>query len=162
MERESFDKEKSVLYKMKLIDKLVGRNLFLKAECFGKGDKIKNIPTRSQIEIMHYILEHINEDVYQRDLEKVLNLRRATISGILGTMEKYGYIDRTIDKNDTRTKKIKLSSKAKENYLKGMEYLESVQKVLLKDISEDDLKVFNKVIDKMHKNLEENIDNALK
>ena len=162
MEKEEFGKDKSMLYKIKSIDKLADRNLFLKAGCINSGDRIKNIPTRSQIEIMHYILEHINENVYQRDLEKVLDLRRATISGILGTMEKNGFIERTIDKNDTRIKKITLSPKAKSIYLKGMYYLKSLDEVLIKDISEDDLKTFNKVIEKMHNNLENNINNAFK
>lgn len=160
MGKEEFGKDKSVLYRMKAIDKLVDRNLFLRAGCFNNGDNMKIIPTRSQLEIIHYILDHINEEVYQRDLEQVLNLRRATISGILGTMEKNGFIERTIDKNDTRTKKITLSPKAKSIYLRGIKYLESLEEILTKDISEDDLKVFNKVIEKMHDNLENNMNNA--
>lgn len=160
MKKEEFGKDKSVLYRMKAIDKLVGRNLFLRADCFNNGDNMKNIPTRSQLEIIHYILDHINEEVYQRDLEQVLNLRRATISGILGTMEKNGFIERAIDKNDTRTKKITLSPKAKSIYLRGIKYLESLEEILTKDISEDDLRTFNKVIEKMHNNLENNMNNA--
>ena len=102
------------------------------------------------------------EDEAAQKYQKVLNLRRATISGILGTMEKNGFIERTIDKNDTRIKKITLSPKAKSIYLKGMHYLKSLDEVLIKDISKDDLKTFNKVIEKMHNNLENNINNVFK
>ena len=55
-----------------------------------------------------------------------------------------------------------MSPKAKSIYLKGMQYLKSLEEVLIKDISEDDLKTFNKVIEKMHNNLENNVNNAFK
>lgn len=161
MEEDCTFKGKSILYKLKSIDKLVVRNLISDLECMQKNEKYKNSPSRSQIEIIQYLLNHINEDVYQRDLEDVLNLRRATISGILGTMEKNGFIERSIDKKDTRIKKITLSPKAKEEYLKRKKSLENIENIVKKNISDDDLKIFNKVIDKMHKNLEDNINNSI-
>ncbi len=49
--------------------------------------------------------------VYQSELEDVLNLRRATVSGILMTMEKNGIIKRVASKKDARTKEIILNEK---------------------------------------------------
>ena len=100
--------------------------------------------------------KHINEDVYQKDLERALNLRRATISGILGTMEKNGFIERTIDDKDTRVKKITLSNKALDRYYKGKEYIEHIENTVLKGISDEELKVFNNVLEKMTLNLKTN------
>lgn len=164
MDENSFLNEGSILYKIKSVDKLINRNVFY---CLEKSDNeikienVPNIPSRSQMEIMNYILKHLdkNKIVYQRDLEKALNLRRATISGILGTMEKNGFIERTIDETDSRIKKITLSPKAKEMYLKSKKYLELIENIIKTDISKEDLEIFDKVISKMNQNLQNNISN---
>ena len=44
--------------------------------------------TPSQMRIIAYIFNK-NGSIYQRDLERDLNLRRATLSGILNTMESH-------------------------------------------------------------------------
>ena len=159
MKIENLSKENSILYKMKSIDKLINRNLIYAFTDNEHNIKCENFPSRSQMEIMAYILKHIddNEDVYQRDLEKELNLRRATISGILGTMEKNGFIERTIGENDSRTKKITLSPDAKEKYSKSKKQLETIENMIIQDISEEDLEVFYKVINQMGINLQNNI-----
>ena len=156
MEKNNILKEESILYKLKAIDKLVVRNLTSKFDILNFNTKLENMPSRSQLEIVHYILEHINEEVYQKDLERALNLRRATISGILGTMEKNGFIERTIDDKDTRVKKITLSNKALDRYYKGKEYIEHIENTVLKGISDEELKVFNNVLEKMTLNLKTN------
>lgn len=164
MDENSFLNEGSILYKIKSVDKLINRNVFY---CLEKSDNeikienVQNIPSRSQMEIMNYILKHLdkNKIVYQRDLEKALNLRRATISGILGTMEKNGFIERTIDETDSRIKKITLSPKAKKMYLKSKKYLELIENIIKTDISKEDLEIFDKVISKMNQNLQNNISN---
>ena len=51
-------------------------------------------PSIAQMQIIKYILKHDGKTIYQRDLEEVFNLRRATISGILKTMEKNNVIIR--------------------------------------------------------------------
>ena len=52
-----------------------------------------------------------------KDLEKAIKLRRATISGVLKTMEKKNLITRVISSKDARVKKIILSDKTKKMYL---------------------------------------------
>lgn len=76
-----------------------------------KDALINKTMTPTQMQIIEYILEHDGSCVYQKDLENVLKLRRATVSGVLQTMEKNDFIERVIDKNDTRVKKIILNKK---------------------------------------------------
>ena len=45
----------------------------------GKYSPIKNMPSQVQMRIVHYLIQNKDTDIYQRDLEKVLNLRRSTI-----------------------------------------------------------------------------------
>ena len=52
--------------------------------------------------------------VYQKDVEKASNLRRSTISEMLTTLEKKGFIIREDVANDARLKKLVLTPKAVE------------------------------------------------
>ena len=85
---------KNILYQIKTLEKLVIRSLLEEKE-------IHCLPTPTQIQIIEYI-QNQKEDVYQKDLEKNLNLRRATVSGVLKTMEKKGWVARNRSKEDER------------------------------------------------------------
>lgn len=136
-----------VLYKIKTLEKLIVRNIMNEEEiCSMKT------PTPTQVQIMEYILEHQNEEVYQKDLEDILNLRRATVSGVLQTMEKHGLLDRQIAKNDARVKKIILSKKAEQLFLEKKKQFEKIGKALVQDISEQELRTFSNVLNKMMMN----------
>lgn len=144
----------SVLFQIKDLEKLILRNLRL---CDETQDKLSDSPpTPTQMKIVGYILDNIDKEIYQKDLETVLNLRRATVSGVLQAMEKRGFIERTINENDSRSKKIVLNPKAKEMYCKGNKKLRELEEIAIKDISEQDLKNFSRVINKMIENIEKN------
>ena len=100
------------------------------------------------------MIENKDRDVFQRDLEEVLNLRRATISNILKKMEANKYIVRETDKKDLRSKKIILTDLAIKRYQKGLNHLRDIEKIATKNIDKKDLEIFNDVLDKMIINIE--------
>lgn len=116
----------------------------------------KKMPTPTQMQIVAYILKHENDDVFQRDLEKVLKLRRATVSEVLGTMERNHLIERIIDENDTRSKKIILSSETAEHFKKHFIKIKQIEKMITKGLTAEEIKIFHKVIAKMKANIEYN------
>ena len=142
--------ENIVLFKIKELDKKIERTML-------KENSDINIPplTSTQIQILKYMIEHQNENVYQKDLEDVLNLRRATVSGVLQTMEKNNLIKREIYENDVRVKKIILNEKTKSIFLKNKQKIDEIEKNITKNISKKDLNDFIKVIDKLITNLNE-------
>ena len=142
--------ENIVLFKIKELDKKIVRTML-------KENSDINIPplTSTQIQILKYMIEHQNENVYQKDLENVLNLRRATVSGVLQTMEKNNLIKREIYENDVRVKKIILNEKTKSIFLKNKQKIDEIEKNITKNISKKDLNDFIKVIDKLITNLNE-------
>ena len=87
------------------------------------------------MQILEYMFKHQDQEIYQKDLEKVLNLRRATVSGVLKTMEKNNLIERIIDSNDTRTKKIVLSNNAQKVFESSKEKIESLEKKCISGIN---------------------------
>ncbi len=139
-------KDDNILFKIKLINKLIINKLSYdnNIKCF------KITPT--QIEIIEYILNS-DRKVYQRDLEKILNLSRATVSGVLITMEKNKLIKRITDKNDLRSKQIILNEVAKKEFLRTKEKIIELSKIINKDITYEELEIFRRVIDKMENNI---------
>ena len=122
--------------------------------CETKVEK-KEFPTPAQMQILHYILSKKGDKVYQRDIGNALNLRRATLSEILKTMEKNGLIYKIPDKNDTRIKEIILSDKAIINFETVKKSLNSAENVVTKGIDKKDLDIFLSVLAKMNQNIKE-------
>ena len=156
--------EKRVLYKIKTLDKLIFRTLMGDVGFDEKRiEEIKKnkVITPTQMYIISYILKSPEGEVEQKDLEKVLNLRRATVSGVLHTMEKNDLIVRITNELDTRKKKIRLNPKAEEIFCENRKNFEKLEKIVRKDIEEEDLEVFFRVVEKMKQNIKSN-ENILK
>lgn len=143
--------EKNILFQIKSLEQLIIRDLFMKV--MSNEVCIKKIPSPTQMRIIDYILECGDNPVYQKDLETIFNLRRATISEVLKTMEKNNMILRIVSKDDTRTKEIKLSKEAKELFDFHKKKLLELEDIITKDINVNDLEVFSKVISKMKENI---------
>lgn len=141
-----------LLYKIKNLDKIIVRKL-LSNFCV-ENEGFLAPPTPTQMQIIEYIIKHMEENVYQRDLETVLNLRRATVSGVLQTMEKNELIERVIDSEDTRAKKIMLNEKAKKIFIDSRKKLENLEKIMAEGIPEEEIEIFYKVIEKMEENIQ--------
>ena len=141
-------KEYKLLYQIKTLEKLIGR----KFVCCDNFEKMVP-PTPTQMQILEYILEHPKENIYQKDLENILNLRRATVSGVLQTMEKNNLIERIIDTDDSRVKRIILNPEAKRIFKAHEKILREIEESIIKGIPEEELLLFLQVIHKMQNNL---------
>lgn len=149
-------KKNKVLYQIKTLEKMIAQIFFRNQVIHPKVvmKNISNTTTPTQMQIMGYILEHIDEEIYQKDLEDVLKLRRATVSGVLQTMEKNKLIERITYEQDTRKKKIILNDDAKKIFLENKLKMEEIEKVIIEGITDEELDVFSMVIEKMKKNIE--------
>ena len=142
--------DNKVLYEIKSLEKMLVRELINNSDI---KDKENLLPTPTQCQIIEYILNNKNKDIYQKDLEKVLNLRRATVSGVLHTREKNGLIKRVTDGSDTRTKKIILNEKIPERFNEYSKKIKKIENNIIKDISDKDLEIFLKVISQMKESI---------
>ena len=140
-------KNRRVLYQIKSLEKSILRH--------NKEKSIKDKEiTTTQMEILLYIFKNEDKDIYQKELENVLNLRRATVSGVLQTMEKNNLITRITDAEDTRTKKIILNEETRNIFLRQLKQFDEIEKVIVDGISEKELEVFFEVIQRMKNNVE--------
>lgn len=142
--------KKQVLYEIKSLEKMIVREIINDDDI---KQKEKLFPTPTQCQIIEYIICNKKKDVYQKDLEQVLNLRRATVSGVLHTMEKNGLIERITDEKDTRTKKIILNNEIPKKFAKYSKKIKNIENNIIKGISDKDLEVFLKVLSQMKDNI---------
>jgi len=87
-----------------------------------------------------------------------LNLRRATVSGVLQTMEKNGLIERITDSSDARVKRIILNSKAKNLFQEMEKEMVDIEEIVIRGIPKEELEVFSTVLDKMKNNINQEND----
>lgn len=142
--------EDKLLYNINLLNKLICRE-FIK----NNRELFNNEPSPSQMIIMDYILNHQDEDIYQKELENVLNLRRATVSGVLQTMERHGLVKRVVCEKDVRCKKIILNEEAKELFEAKKNEFYKLEKVVKKGLSDEEIRVFCHIIESMQNNINE-------
>lgn len=93
-------------------------------------------------------------DVFQRDIEKELHIRRSTATEILKRLERDGYITRCPVASDARLKKIILTDLSLSLISKMRSHIDRTEAKLRQDISKEDLAVFFTVMDQIQKNLE--------
>lgn len=145
-------KKYRVLYDIKSLETLLVRTFI--SDMLVQKEKSKSFPTPTQMQIIEYIVD-AKTDVYQKDLERVLNLRRATVSGVLHTMEKNHLLERVSSDSDARVKKIILNPKTRNLFLEHKNKLEEIENLVTKDISESNLEVFSNVLSSMKRNIYE-------
>lgn len=141
--------DKNIFNSIKELEKGIARKIMSEAS----HDEMYSKPSIAQMQIIKYILKHDGKTIYQRDLEEVFNVHRATISGILKTMEKNNVIIRVCDPNDARGKIVILSDDAKKFFKEKETLFKKIETVLKKDISKEELEIFYKVILKMRDNI---------
>lgn len=144
--------ERYVSNELKKLDVEIGKRIF----AITKEKKIKFHPSPLQAKIIKYLVENEGKEIYQKNLEEVFEVSKATISGVLLTMEKNKTIKRIPSKTDARQKKIVLPEKSKEVYNEIKETFKTLNEDLVKNISKDELNSFYKTIRKMRNNIKNN------
>ncbi|MBS6507915.1 MarR family winged helix-turn-helix transcriptional regulator [Paraclostridium bifermentans] len=111
--------------------------------------------TISQAYVIDFICnEGKDKDVFQKDLESVFDLKRSSISLMLNNMEKNGLIERMLVKEDGRLKKIVLTEKSIKIYEKISDAIDLIENKLSENITEEEVKVFQNVLNKIRNSLE--------
>ena len=93
------------------------------------------------------------QDIYQRDIEDVFEIRRSTATGILQLLERDGYIERVSVPTDARLKKIILTDKAKELQTLVIHETERAEQMLKTGLSEDEVNAYIRLTDRICNNI---------
>ena len=121
----------------------------------GKTGKLLGI-TEAQGRILEFILVESRErHLFQKDIEKEFDLRPSTATGLLKTLEEQRMIHRVSCEDDGRYKVIQFTEAAEHIRWALQQQIQNTEKQLTKDISQEELSVFEKVAEKMLENLDE-------
>lgn len=118
----------------------------------GRGENL----TGEQCKLLGYISSRIDrgELVFQRDVEKEFDIKRSSAANILSNLEKNGYIQRMVDKNDSRTKIIHLTEKGKNLDKEMMNNIDRLEAVISEDMTEEERLMFIDLLKRAIRNVD--------
>ena len=110
--------------------------------------------TGTQGQVLCYIfIKSQWQDIYQRDIEDMFEIRRSTATGILKLLERDGYIERVSVPTDARLKKIVLTAKAEELQTLVIRETERIEKLLKTGLSEEEVNFYIRLSDRICNNI---------
>lgn len=104
--------------------------------------------------VQFFVMERIyvaaeKGDLFQRDLEAAMDVRRSTISNILGLLEKKGYVQRKSVSEDARLKKLILTPMGKRVYQDFKVHLSHSEAQALSCLSPDEIDVLTALLTRL-------------
>ncbi|MBD7911613.1 MULTISPECIES: MarR family winged helix-turn-helix transcriptional regulator [Clostridium] len=106
--------------------------------------------TSVQGRIMGFIYNKSKEkDIFQKDIEEELDIRRSSVTSVLQLMEKNGFIERVSVSKDARLKKIILTQKGVDIHMNVFAFIIQIEKSLRDELSDDEQKTLIKLIDRL-------------
>ena len=140
---------KAIAFEIKVLANLIKRNLD-----DGALDDGEEGLTGMQGWIIGYLRANADRAVFQRDLEKDFNIRRATVTGVLQLMERNGLIVREAVEYDARLKKITLTPKAITQHDRVILRFKEFENNLRRGLNEEEIASFFAIAEKLKRNLE--------
>ena len=107
-----------------------------------------------QSHVLGYFAHSSRTCIEQRELQKHLGIRRSSVTNILKAMEKEGLIERRESEHDKRQKVVMLTEQAKEMCDAHLILVKQFESTLRQGISEEELRQFFSITEKMKYNLE--------
>ncbi|QUH21713.1 MarR family transcriptional regulator [Alkaliphilus sp. B6464] len=113
--------------------------------------------TRVQWIALYYLGKE--EVISQKELAEKMNIKESSVARLLDRMERDGLVERVKNENDKRVTNVRLTDKGKQYRIKLLPEGEEFEKLLYKNISDEEMKIFTTVLSKMVSNINENINN---
>lgn len=104
--------------------------------------------------VIGFLSENAHKDVYQKDIEEHLSIRRSSVTSLLNQMEKAGFIERHSVDGDGRLKRVALTQKSLDIHGSIECELSKIEIKLREGRSEDDLDTLFRLLDKIKNNVE--------
>lgn len=88
-------------------------------------------------------------DIFQKDIEEELEVRRSSVTSVLQLMEKNGFIERVSVSKDARLKKLVLTEKGMEVQKNVHNRISELEKSLREELSDEELDQLISLIDRL-------------
>lgn len=125
------DKDTLIGREISIFDKRIHRAIGKEAAKYGITDV--------QSRILGFIQHNADKrDIFQKDIEEHLDIRRSSVTSVLQLMEKNGYIKRVSVSEDARLKKIILTEKGLKTQKCIFDFILKFEKSLRDELSDDE------------------------
>ena len=95
-------------HRIRKLDNMLKRNMQLALS----GQGVDEVTAMNGFIIL-YLHRHVDQTIYQRDIEKEFRIGRSAVTNILTRMEENGFIHRETDGSDARLKRLTLTGKSR-------------------------------------------------
>ncbi|WP_051531592.1 MarR family winged helix-turn-helix transcriptional regulator [Clostridiisalibacter paucivorans] len=120
--------------------------------CEAFGERLKKVGVTRVQWIALYYLNRFG-DMKQKELGEKMHVKESSIARLIDRMERDELIDRVKSKEDRRITNIRLTEKGAKYIQKLLPEGEKFNNIVSKDISEEDMDIFKKVLNKMVDNI---------
>lgn len=111
--------------------------------------------TSSQCEVIDFLLHCEEEEVTQRDIERALNLKNPTVTGLLKRLDEKGFILVVPSNKDKRCKNVYLTEKAYDIQKRMEMDRKKLDKMLTLGMTKKEVEALNKMLNKVLYNISE-------
>ncbi|MDY4889053.1 MAG: MarR family winged helix-turn-helix transcriptional regulator [Sphaerochaetaceae bacterium] len=136
---------------IKSLSNILNRKLFDVLSAVG-DEKLNSV----QLWILCFIYyrKQSEKEVFQKDIELYFDIRRPTASKMLGALEDQCFLERFVDDDDNRRKKLVLTEKAVQCVESRTDYIKQFNEQFLYGVSKRELISFLRTLDNMKRNLD--------
>ncbi len=139
--------EKLIGKEIKALQNMVTRRIEKQSLELGK-DRLSG----ANVFILKFLSDNTDRDIFQRDIEKVLETTKSTCSKVLSTMESKGFVKREAVA-DARFNKISLTPVGEAIVKAADARMEELERMLRQGLTEEQLETFFFCIERMKKNI---------
>lgn len=114
---------------------------------------------RTQLKILHTLFD--NPGISQDELAEKINLDKTTVAKAIKLLEESHMVERKKCKNDLRKFELYATGNAKEKKKEISESIEDRNRILINNISEEELKVLKIILSKIERNIDKSQNNMM-
>lgn len=96
--------------------------------------------------VIDFLMNHAEEEIFQRDIEHEFNIQRSTTTVLLQRMEKKGLIERHTSSKDARQKAVALTDKAVKIASACQTYLRAEEEEFAQQFSAEEREIFLNIL----------------
>ncbi|MFT8351704.1 MarR family winged helix-turn-helix transcriptional regulator [Clostridium saccharoperbutylacetonicum] len=142
------EKEVHLGRKINILDKRIHRAIDKEASKYGI--------TGVQGRILGFITHNSkNRDIFQKDIEEELDIRRSSVTSVLQLMEKNGFIERVSVSEDARLKKLIITEKGAKIQKSIYNFISNFEKSFSDELSEAEMNMFISLLDRLSNKISE-------
>jgi DNA-binding MarR family transcriptional regulator len=140
-------------HKFKEFSKLMDKAIYLRII------KNANVDTITAVHgwMIGYLHNNEDHEVYQKDLEKEFHMAKSSITAILQTMEKNGFIARDPVQRDARLKRIVLTEKGRQYDDQVRRSIDEVEALIRQGFTEEEVEKMMQMLNTMQERLRKEV-----